>query len=646
MIPGPNFSVDNPDAARGAPPDVSSDDDSTGSSSPGKQSSGETLFGDQEQGNNDDIFRAMPGMFWTDGTNDQPFPQNGRGAGPSGGHPGQASTYNQNSQGFHPNNPAWAGRGAPGQQFSPATSTGQHMPRIQPMTAQYSASQHVNMPKRVHFELGQGPNPPHYMHNWPSSGYGGQTNYDSYPSYREEVNMPGAHRHRQPQGPEVKNPMSQSDGFLGECDVENSRCTQFPNLNRYNDFARSHIYSRPQPQLHPSLLSFPSIRPAGLVACPNCMGQRTLIHCSHPYSHGPIPGMYPYSHPAPPNLGVPDRQTGMGSSFPPYQSQESLAPGMDYHQANNSNQYYGAGGWPGPPGSLQGEACNADVPQQGAGHPNFTGGQWNPTQTNEGWANTGQPASGGPGSMGGVAFPGWPGSLPPRKDFSMQGTNNEAGIDRVSVTNDDPPKDAAEEASDEENDGLKQDAYGPNQNSNWENSDQQPPEDQAQASWGAAQGSSGPTVNDWANDTTNQQNTTQNSANAWEQANVSQPAAANSTWNMSTAPAAPTAPTANSLASANPTRPLFGPHGVYYSPVPLPSVSLDFGSEEEAKYDLPQDFVDEFAHTKQVQCGRGWPYVLPAFTPQYLDAIQEPYARFTFQYRTRGKWWPRCSEAL
>ena len=79
---------------------------------------------------------------------------------------------------------------------------------------------------------------------------------------------------------------------------------------------------------------------------------------------------------------------------------------------------------------------------------------------------------------------------------------------------------------------------------------------------------------------------------------------------------------------------LRGPHGVYYGrkwehrgggPPP------DAG--EEPPYDVPADI----GSTHQVQPGEAYMYYHRRRSPEYLDSLEEPYARFIFKYRTRDQ---------
>jgi hypothetical protein len=86
-----------------------------------------------------------------------------------------------------------------------------------------------------------------------------------------------------------------------------------------------------------------------------------------------------------------------------------------------------------------------------------------------------------------------------------------------------------------------------------------------------------------------------------------------------------------------PLRPMYGPHGPYYTF--KSSTSTDFAAEvdEEPRYDVPQFLVEETGTSRQVQPGSGYLYHHRRCIPQYLDHIEEPYARFIFKYRTKGK---------
>ena len=197
----------------------------------------------------------------------------------------------------------------------------------------------------------------------------------------------------------------------------------------------------------------------------------------------------------------------------------------------------------------------------------------------------------------------------------------------------------------------------PKSNSNGTENDKPEDENENKSDSGSKQGQDNGTGmgEGWGNDNnTNQNNNTWNNDENkpnWDQTpaqNSTAPAANNVDWNQ-TAPAQPqnTAITpaavqsvsipANQGDTSGQARSLYGPFGPYYSLEALTSPDLDVGAEEEPKYDVPQHWSNEWRVTKQVQCGRGYFYVHNSTTPVYLDSVREPYARFQFNYRTRGK---------
>ncbi len=95
-----------------------------------------------------------------------------------------------------------------------------------------------------------------------------------------------------------------------------------------------------------------------------------------------------------------------------------------------------------------------------------------------------------------------------------------------------------------------------------------------------------------------------------------------------------TSPQHSTAASLAHGRPLNGPHGPYYGN------SHNFVDEylrpdagEEPPYDVPEDM----STTHQVKTGPGFHYVHKRRSPEYLDTLEEPYARFVFKYRTKGE---------
>lgn len=83
-------------------------------------------------------------------------------------------------------------------------------------------------------------------------------------------------------------------------------------------------------------------------------------------------------------------------------------------------------------------------------------------------------------------------------------------------------------------------------------------------------------------------------------------------------------------------RPLYGPYGAYYSSRPHINLSPSAEAEEEPPFDVPETIAAEKGTTHQVQPGKGYLYVHKRASPEYIDSIAEPYARFVFKYRTKG----------
>ena len=91
------------------------------------------------------------------------------------------------------------------------------------------------------------------------------------------------------------------------------------------------------------------------------------------------------------------------------------------------------------------------------------------------------------------------------------------------------------------------------------------------------------------------------------------------------------------VASPAQGRLLYGPHGPYYdqthSPFDDEDVMLKPVVGEEPPYDVPADMPT----THQVKPGAGYMYSHKRRSPEYLDTLEEPFARFVFKYRTRSK---------
>ncbi|RMZ86453.1 hypothetical protein DV736_g6321, partial [Chaetothyriales sp. CBS 134916] len=83
------------------------------------------------------------------------------------------------------------------------------------------------------------------------------------------------------------------------------------------------------------------------------------------------------------------------------------------------------------------------------------------------------------------------------------------------------------------------------------------------------------------------------------------------------------------------SRPLHGPHGTYFAMQSPAALDAPCDAEEEPRYDVPQSYVDSCGSTKQVQPGKGYLYTKKRYSPNYIDDLNDPYARFVFIYRTK-----------
>ncbi|KAI1626499.1 hypothetical protein EDD37DRAFT_350711 [Exophiala viscosa] len=94
--------------------------------------------------------------------------------------------------------------------------------------------------------------------------------------------------------------------------------------------------------------------------------------------------------------------------------------------------------------------------------------------------------------------------------------------------------------------------------------------------------------------------------------------------------------TAPTLAVNGPsTRALYGPYGAYYTSKVFAESRIPADAEEEPRYDIPQAVAQAKGTSKQVQPGKGYIYTKKRCIPEYIDNLDEPYARFVFKYRTK-----------
>ncbi|RVX68024.1 hypothetical protein B0A52_08435 [Exophiala mesophila] len=83
------------------------------------------------------------------------------------------------------------------------------------------------------------------------------------------------------------------------------------------------------------------------------------------------------------------------------------------------------------------------------------------------------------------------------------------------------------------------------------------------------------------------------------------------------------------------SRDLYGPHGAYFMTKAFAETDAPPDAEEEPRYDVPAPIAQAKGSSKQVQPGKGYLYYKKRCAPQYIDSLEEPYARFVFKYRTK-----------
>jgi hypothetical protein len=175
--------------------------------------------------------------------------------------------------------------------------------------------------------------------------------------------------------------------------------------------------------------------------------------------------------------------------------------------------------------------------------------------------------------------------------------------------------------------GDQQPANNDNNNTAWDN----PAPDNShktQSGWDGNNTQNTETQGNWdSNDAQNNQiqGSWDNNAN-----DTVQPLQAQNDWNAAGSQLAP-------QLSPRLNRPLYGPYGAYCNSRPRSTLSPPAEAEEEPPFDVPETIAADKGTTRQVQPGKGYLYTHKRASPEYIDSIEEPYARFVFKYRTKGK---------
>jgi hypothetical protein len=253
---------------------------------------------------------------------------------------------------------------------------------------------------------------------------------------------------------------------------------------------------------------------------------------------------------------------------------------------------------------------NLDRAKERNNQANDSGNQVN----NDGWGNTNDNNSTA-GNNGQVA-----------ENTIGSGWDQGGNVGDTNNTND-ANNDAWPDNGDQNNSGDQQPANDDNNNTIWDN----PVPDnshETQSGWEGNNAQNTETQGNWdGNDAHNTQVQGTWANNAPE---TGQPPQAQNDWNTAgSQPAPQLGPRSN--------RPLYGPYGAYYSLRPRTTLSPTPEAEEEPPFDVPETVAADKDTTHQVQPGKGYLYTHKRASPEYIDSIEEPYARFVFKYRTKGK---------
>lgn len=179
------------------------------------------------------------------------------------------------------------------------------------------------------------------------------------------------------------------------------------------------------------------------------------------------------------------------------------------------------------------------------------------------------------------------------------------------------------------NDWQQQQQTGQGWGENGQNNDQRM---QNNGAWGSNNGqiNGQPGGSGWENN----QNATQpqQPQNGWNDTGSHQPQHQQNEWNSTDSQSA----AGTAQLGSRTIRSLYGPYGAYYSSRSHTNLSPSAEAEEEPPFDVPETIAAEKGTTHQVQPGKGYLYVHKRASPEYIDSIAEPYARFVFKYRTKG----------
>ncbi|ERF68597.1 hypothetical protein EPUS_04695 [Endocarpon pusillum Z07020] len=407
----------------------------------------------------------------------------------------------------------------------------------------------------------------------------------------------------------------------------------------------------PQPQSHGQTQQTESHQVPGHAPGHNNYANPSLAHAGMLSSHGQVGG---YS--LAPDPSYPPPMSNYPSTIPSYQPIGYGAPAYSGWSTSAGYLPYGQPNWQGQhvPGSSYLTPPNYAAPYQTSHqypHPQFAypvgpaaqvplsttshpgGGVWGPPPSKPGSQD---PTQDGTNQLDGQETTGNAGGQP--NDNNSQGcggndtnqaqagdsswNNNDTGGGQTDNWNTTATQ--TEAPTNDWNQSSNNTGQANNPDSSWNENPNYT--HQVQDSW-----------NNNANSTQNQDWNANNTQNQDWNTNANTCTQAPEPWDTApaTAQANQTSPTtAQHGTAATPAqfRPLNGPHGRYYGePHKFIDEDLRPDAGEEPPYDVPEDIPT----THQVKPGPAFNYVHKRRSPEYLDTVEEPYARFIFKYRTK-----------
>ena len=437
--------------------------------------------------------------------------------------------------------------------------------------------------RRVHFDYGT-PIDPHYSSRPPHHPQSGppQGGYRNGPA---SDGLPNWQRHRPQSTPACPDKAGRVYGMPNGAPQGYGEAAH----NEYSDYDDYYI----PPPVAPAPVPVPA----------------PPLWTAHDYSGGGHFGLIPTTPPRypvwtpQPHFGLESGYPATPAIYPPFHPAPCGFQGPGY----TMNYLIPAGGWP---GNHSRQPMNLEPAKEENNQANDSGNQAN----NDGWGNThgnnSTTRNNGPGAEN-TTGSGWD------QGGNVGDTNN---------TND-ANNNAWPDNGDQNNFGDQQPTNGGNNNTTWDNPapDNSP---QTQSGWDENNAQNTETQGNWdSNDAQNAQvqGTWDNNAN-----DTGQPPQAPNDWNGAGSQLAPQlGPRSN--------RPLYGPYGAYCSSRPRTILSPPAEAEEEPPFDVPETIAADKGTTRQVQLGKGYLYTHKRASPEYIDSIEEPYARFVFKYRTKGK---------